>query len=115
MLKPDVLRGAQNFSLVYNRGKSIGGKYVVVFYKRNGLAFSRRGFLASKKVGNAVKRNRARRLMKEAYRTGFGIQLKSGYDYIFIARNTIEGAKMQEVSRTLYGTLRKADLITRTK
>ena len=68
MLKRNVLRKKTDFDSIYNRGKSVGDRYVVLFYKPNGLAYNRTGFLASKKVGNSVKRNRARRLMKESYR-----------------------------------------------
>ena len=68
MLKRNVLRKKTDFDSIYNRGKSVGDRYVVLFYKPNGLAYNRTGFLASKKVWNSVQRNRARRLMKESYR-----------------------------------------------
>ena len=68
MLKKNVLRKNSDFSAIYKRGKSVGDRYVVLFYRPNGLSYNRTGFLASKKVGNSVKRNRAKRLMKESYR-----------------------------------------------
>ena len=61
----NVLRKNSDFSAIYKRGKSVGDRYVVLFYRPNGLSYNRTGFLASKKVGNSVKRNRAKRLMKE--------------------------------------------------
>ena len=63
-----TLRKQRDFSRVYNRGSSRGSRYVVILYKENGLGYTRTAFVASKKVGNAVTRNRARRLMREAYR-----------------------------------------------
>ena len=111
MLDPKVLRGKREFSAVYNKGKSAAGKYVVVFYKKNGLEYNRLGFLASKKVGNAVARNRARRLMKESVRTEIDIKAQ-GYDIIFIARNTINDAKCPQVRRSLEDALKRTGVIT---
>lgn len=101
-----VLRNQKDFDAVYRKGKSAAGKYVVVFYKRNNLGFSRISFLASKKVGNSVQRNRARRLMKEAMRTS-GIDLPSGYDFIVIARNSINGVKCRNVQNSLYSVMKR--------
>jgi ribonuclease P protein component len=109
MLDPKVLRGKREFSAVYNKGKSAAGKYVVVFYKKNGLEYNRLGFLASKKVGNAVARNRARRLMKESVRTEIDIKAQ-GYDIIFIARNTIGGKKLRDVAGSIRSTLKRTEL-----
>ena len=58
MLKKNVLRKNSDFSAIYKRGKSVGDRYVVLFYRLNGLSYNRTGFLASKKVGNSVKRIR---------------------------------------------------------
>lgn len=110
MLKKDVLRGKSNFSKVYNKGKSMGGRFVVIFYCPNNLDYNRYAFLASKKVGNSVKRNRARRLMKESFRLG-EFQFKAGYDIIFIARNTISEAKCMDVKRSMEKSLTKTGVI----
>jgi ribonuclease P protein component len=96
MLKKEILRKQRDFDRLFKKGKSAGGKYLVLFLKNNGLTYDRHAFLASKKVGNSVKRNRARRLMRESFRAIEG-ELKSGYDILFIARNTITEAKQQEV------------------
>ena len=68
MLKENVLSGKRNFDRVYKKGKSTAHKYVVVFFKENGLSYGRVAFVASKKVGKAVTRNRARIHMKESVR-----------------------------------------------
>ena len=110
MLREDVLRKKSDFDAVYNKGKSAGSKYVVIIYHRNGLDFNRTCFLASKKVGNSVMRNRARRLMRESYR-----QLKSripeGYDLIIIARTTIQGRVCSEVAGSMEDALKRAKLL----
>ena len=112
MLKKDILRRKDDFSSIYKRGKSIGERYIVLFYKKNGLSYNRIAFLASKKVGNSVERNRARRLMKENYRL-LKNNIKSGYDLIFIARNTINDKKAQDVNKSMVNALLKSKLMDR--
>ena len=114
MLKKDILRRMDDFSSIYKKGKSVGERYIVFFYKKNDLSYNRIAFLASKKVGNSVQRNRARRLMKENYRF-LKDDIKSGYDLIFIARNTINGRKADEVNKSMYNALKKTKLIDRNK
>lgn len=113
MLKPDVLRKKKDFSSIYNRGKSVGERFVVVFFRKNGLDYNRTAFLASKKVGKSVIRNRARRLMKESYR-GIKESLDFGYDFIFIARNSIVDVKCKEVKKSLEAALKKAKVMKTT-
>ena len=110
MLKKNVLRRKNDFTTIYNRGKSIGDRYVVLFYRKNNLPYNRMAFLASKKVGNSVKRNRARRLMKESFRLT-DLKVPTGYDFIIIARNTITNAKCAEVKKSLESAFRRTGVI----
>lgn len=110
MLKNNVLRKQPDFDKIYKNGKSVGDRYVVIFYKKNDLGYNRTGFLASKKVGNSVRRNRARRLMKESYRV-IEPKLPSGYDFIIIARNTINEKKCIDVEKSLHSAFKRAGLI----
>ena len=112
MLKPNVLRRKKDFSAIYNKGKSIGERYVVLFYRKNGLAYNRTAFLASKKVGNSVRRNRARRLMKESYRE-LEADLEKGFDFIWIARNTIINLKCADVKKSMEAAMRKSGTLNR--
>lgn len=104
-----TLRNQKNFVAVYNRGKSKGCRFAVVLYKKNGLPHSRFAYVASKKVGNSVQRNRARRLMREAYRT-INRRIAPGYDVIFVARNGIDQSKCDEVRKAMFGAIRAAGL-----
>ncbi len=110
MLKKDVLRRQSDFSAIYNKGKSLGSRYVVLFYKRNNLTYNRLGFLASKKVGNSVVRNRARRLMKESFRH-MSHKLGMGFDIILIARVNIKDVKCQEVEKSMRYLFKKAGMM----
>lgn len=114
MLKKDILRRKDDFSAVYKKGRSVGERYIVLFYKKNGLPYNRIAFLASKKVGNSVERNRARRLIRENYRF-LKDDIRTGYDIIFIARNTINGRKFSDVRKSMVGALLKSKLLKRSE
>ena len=109
MLKPNVLRKKKDFSVLYNKGKSVGERYLVLFYRENGLSYSRRAYLASKKVGGSVQRNRARRLLRESHRD-LEEDIKVGYDLIFIARKSIINLKYADVKKSMEAALKKASL-----
>ena len=110
-LRPNVLRYKRDFERLYKRGKSRGDKLVVVFHVSNGLPYSRKAFLASKKVGGAVARNRARRLMKESFRNFEG-ECKKGKDILFIARRTINGSGRAEVEASMRRAIEKSGLLS---
>jgi len=110
MLRPEVLRNKKDFSAIYSRGKSLGDRYVVVFYRKNQLDYTRTAFLASKKVGKSVQRNKARRLMKESFREIRGT-VRDSYDIIIIARNTINGASYIQVRKSLKNAFVRAKLL----
>lgn len=110
MLKKEILRKKDDFSLIYKKGKSVPERYIVLFYRKNNLPYNRIAFLASKKVGNSVQRNRAKRLMKESYRLSCN-NIKEGYDLVFIARNTINGRSFAEADRSLVNALRRVNLL----
>ena len=106
-----TLRKQSDFSRVYKQGKSRGSRFAVILYKRNGLKFTRTAFVASKKVGNSVNRNRSRRLMRAAYKA-IEPRIKSGYDIIFVARASITECKEPEVEKQLRKTLESAGILT---
>ena len=106
-----TLRKQSDFSRVYKHGKSRGGRFAVILYKRNGLKFTRTAFVASKKVGNSVERNRSRRLMRAAYRA-IEPKVKSGYDIIFVARAAITECRENEVEKQLRKSLEGAGILT---
>ncbi len=113
MLKKEILRRKSDFQKIYRKGKSVADRYVVLFYLSNGLAYNRTAFLASRKVGNAVQRNRAKRLMRESWKE-FERDVPPGYDIIIIARNTINNRSCGEVKASVEKGLRRLKLLSRT-
>ncbi len=108
MLKPEVLRNRKDFSSLHNKGKSVGERCLVLVYRKNGLSYNRRAFLASKKVGGSVQRNRARRLLRESFRS-LEERLNPGYDFLFIARKSIVEVKCADVRKSMEIALSKAN------
>ncbi|SRR6056297_414001 len=103
------LRKSKEFKETYSKGKSVGSRFIVLFYRKNGREETRVGFTASKKVGNSVKRNRARRLMKEVYRH-MEPCIKEGYDIVAIARVTVNEADYKGVEDSFIKTVERAGI-----
>ena len=68
---------------------------------------ARAGFVVSKRVGGAVARNRARRILRAAWRS-LAPSVAEGVDAVFIARDTIQGAKTQDLEPEMRELLRRA-------
>ena len=81
------LKKNNDFRIIYNKGKSISTKNVVLYFKEVENQ-GRVGFVASKKVGKATIRNRYKRLMKEAFRVT-NLKFSKEVDLIFLARPRI--------------------------
>ena len=101
------LGGNRNYRYVYRRGKSYPSKNLVLIHLKG--REQRFGFSVSSKVGNAVTRNRIRRILREDVRR-LRQQLKTG-KYIFIARPALKMAAHEELSRELKQLLRRAKLM----
>lgn len=75
-----------------------------------GGTLSRVGVITSRKVGNAVARSRARRLLREAFRRHQN-HVVAPADMVLVARNSIAGKSQAEVDRNFLGALRRAGLL----
>ncbi len=83
MRKESRLRKSKDFALVYGEGRRRADQRLVVIARRNGLRDTRFGFVTSKRIGNAVVRNRTKRKLREAARLS-GVE--AGWDVVAIAR-----------------------------
>ena len=101
------LRKNREFQAVYGEKNSVAAATVVLYIKDNQEgALPRAGFSVSKKIGNAVVRNRCRRLLREAVRLHLG-ELRPGMDYVFIGRGPLAKAELPQVEKDVLQALRR--------
>lgn len=98
------------FRKIYKHGKSFANKYLVVYILKNKTDQTRIGISISKKVGNAVTRNRIRRLIKETYRLNIDENIKKGYDLVFISRVAAKDATYKDIEKAMTHLMRKNKL-----
>ena len=101
------LRKKLEYKTVFTAGRSYPGKHAVLIILKG---INKYGFIASKKVGNSVERNRARRLMREVRRLHMSVIIQD-VQIICIARSTIKGVSYSEVERSMLYTLQRAKLL----
>jgi len=106
----DTLKKNYEFRRLYSKGKSAATPFLVVYARKSKRHTNRIGFTVSNKLGNAVKRNRARRRMREVYRLNRE-RLKNGWDIILVARHRTLTASWKELNDTFFKLCRKLSLL----
>lgn len=111
MQRPYRLRHPADFERLRNEGRRWHHPLAVLVIGANNQSISRFAFLASKRVGKAVARNRARRLLREAVRLKLD-EIEKGWDCLFIARQATSEASFQEVDAAVGQLLGRAGLLS---
>ena len=104
------LRQATAVKRVRLHGQSWRHSLTVLLVEPNGLEYSRFGFVASRRVGNAVQRNRSKRLLREAVRPHLSV-IQPGWDCLFIARHPLPQASARNVMPAVAHLLVQAGLL----
>ena len=102
------------FNRVYGRGKSYVHPHCVLYVAKNRLGYTRIGLTATKKVGHAVQRNRARRVMKAAIDEHLDQNI-GGYDLVFVARGMTPRLKSWQLSEVVARLFAQAGLPDKAK
>lgn len=96
MLYTESLKDPAVFSKLYKKGTRISGCGATAYYLKTKRPYNRFGITAGKKVGGAVERNRAKRIIRAAYRKN-ELLFPWGCDIVIVARPDIAGRKSTEL------------------
>ncbi len=105
-----TLNENSDFRRAYMRGKSYTNPVLVMYVVKNRTGLCRIGVTASKKIGNAVQRNRARRVIKEAFRM-IDQDISHGFDIVFVARTKTIYKKSTDINTVMISMLKNAGLM----
>lgn len=108
------LKSSEEFAHVFQRKRSASDEWLIVYACENGLELTRVGLSVSRKVGNAVMRNKIKRLYREAFRLSRP-KLPVGLDLVLIPRKRGEVPTLEclleslpELVRLVFRKLKKA-------
>ena len=104
-----ILKKKKDFQAVYSRGKSYANRFLVLYVFRSHGLQGKVGFAAGKKLGNAVKRNRVKRLLRESYRL-HQVEIEEGFSLLLVGRKAALDVKDLEKAFLALG--RKAGIMT---
>lgn len=85
------IRRRAEFQEIYNRGVKIHGRFSTVFTLANPAGVGRLGIAATRKLGGAVERNRAKRLIREVFRRN---KIAKGFDVVVIPKRDLLDASL---------------------
>ena len=97
-----ALKLNKEFKRLYYRGRFKGHALLVTYVMKNGRKENRVGITTGKKVGRAVDRSRARRVIRAAWQE-VSPSFPTGYDFVFVARAATPGAKSGQIARVMKG------------
>ena len=107
-----TLKDNRDFSRLYKKGKSYVSPVLVTYVLKNKTDNLRFGITTGKKVGKAVKRTRARRVIRAAYFELYP-EIRQGYDFVFVARGKTPYVKSQVVLKAMKQHLKSAGVLTK--
>ena len=85
------IRRRADFQQAYEHGARVHGRYSTLFIRPNKLDVGRLGIAATKKLGGAVQRNRAKRLIREVFRHN---KIASGFDVVVVPKRDLLQASL---------------------
>ena len=103
------LKENRDFRRAYNKGEAFVSPYFVVYILKKRTEKVRLGITVSKKIGGAVLRNRAKRVITAAFRECLP-NIAVGYDFVIVARTRVVTVKSTVISEILKSYIIKAGI-----
>jgi ribonuclease P protein component len=88
------IRRRPEFKLIYERGAKMHSRYSTIFILPNAGTVGRLGIAATRKLGGAVQRNRAKRLIREVFRRN---KIAPGFDVVVIPKRELLDATLSDL------------------
>ena len=122
-MKEYAIKEHHLYNKAFAKGERAVGKLVAVYVLRDYAArrltaahpqkvqFNRVGLSVGKRIGSAVARNRAKRLLREGYRAVKKTGIKTGFLVVLAARDDIKGKKATDVQKELHRLFSKLGMI----
>ena len=106
--KAQRVRRRAEFQQVFDTGIRVSSRFFTLLLTRQPGQVARLGIVASRKLGDAVRRNRAKRLIREVFRLNQPLQGGAGVDLVVIPRRELFDAPFTEIDRDFRGAWRRA-------
>ena len=98
----------RDFAAVRAQGRALSDRWLVLVSRPNEKGVSRFGFSVSRRVGNAVVRNRTKRRLREA---ASRVPVREGWDVVLIARKDAPNVGFQQLSRSVTALIKRAGIL----
>ncbi len=112
MEKINRLKKRKEFNYIFKNGNGQSSEILTLVYINSKLPNYKIGFSVSKKIGNAVTRNKTKRKLKAVFHK-ISKNVKNGKNYIIVAKPSIANADIQKIEKNLTYVLEKTNSITK--
>jgi ribonuclease P protein component len=99
------VRRRAEYQAIYDRGQKVHGRYLTLFTLVNAAPIGRLGIAATRKLGGAVERNRAKRLIREVFRRN---KLAPGFDVVVVPKRELLDASLSALEAEFRSILERS-------
>ena len=108
MKKINVIKKSEDFQKIIKNNKSLRTKYFYIYIYKHEESIYHFGLSVGKKIGNAVRRNKVKRQLREIISEN---DYQKNFDCIIIVRREINGASFSEIKEDLNEIFKKQNII----